>query len=232
MARRSLATRLIVLALASAGCRSVAPEGPLPEGWHTLVAPPYSFAGLYRLTCCGHSDMVLAVRADGTRLGLTVMLPPAITVLNAWVDGSNGWLVARGGHCRTQLGRGTLPIGESATLPLDGTLAAMLLLGLLPPGASAIPAAQGWVQAIGDDWWLRARVEGPTPHLVRVLIGRPGDDAPRLVADFERVRGSVPAGIVLRAGATTASLALESLGAVTAPAVPAWLSWPACESAP
>jgi hypothetical protein len=229
---RSLATRLIVLALASAGCRSVAPEGPLPESWRTLVAPPYSFAGLYRLTCCGHSDMVMAVRADGTRVGLTVMLPPAITVLNAWVEGNQGWLVARGGRCRTQLARGTLPIGESTTLPLDGTLAAMLLLGLLPPGASAIPAAQGWVQAVSDDWWLRARVEGPQPHLVRALIGRPGDDAPRLVADFERMRGSVPASIVIRAGATTASLTLESLGAVAAPAAPAWLSWPACGSAP
>lgn len=228
MAHVSRAALLIALALAAPGCRSVTPVGPLPESWRTLVAPPYAFAGLYRLTCCGHSDMIMAVRGDGARLALTVMLPPAVTLLNAWVDGDRGWLVARGGRCRMELARGTLPIGDGATLPLDGELAALLLLGLLPPGAEAMPAVPGWVQAVGADWWLRARVAGPAPFLVRTLIGRPGDDAPHLAADVERMSGSVPARIFMRAGTTTATLTLESLSASAAPAAPTWLSWPLC----
>jgi hypothetical protein len=229
---RSAAT--LALLLTAAGCRHALPPAPLPTDWQVLVAEPRPFEAIYRLSCCGYRDLVLAVRADGERLSLSVAVPPGGTAMAAWIEGEGGWVHRVKQHCREPLPKGVLPVSARAALPLNADLATLLLSGLLPEGAHELPGMPGWVEATGDGFLWRARVEGPGPHCTQVVVTRPGEQKLVLRADLEAPRKVVP-GVVpvprtlsLVAGSVNAKLILEAWRVSDAPSPPGWLSVPVC----
>jgi hypothetical protein len=225
---------ILALLLAAAGCRHALPPAPLPTDWQKLVVQPRPFAAIYRLSCCGYRDLVLAVRADSERLSLTIAVPPGGTAMAAWVEGAGGWVHRVKEHCREPLPKGVLPVSASAALPLDAELATLLLSGLLPGGAHELPEMPGWVEATAGGFLWRARVEDPGPHCTRVLVTRPGEQKLVLLADLEAPRSLVPGvlrvprALSLVAGSVKAKLVLEAWQLSDAPSPPEWLSVPLC----
>jgi hypothetical protein len=232
--RRHRSAAILALLLAGGGCRHVA---PLPQDWQTLVAAPPSFAALYRLSCCGRGDLVLTVRVGDEKLSLTAAVPPAGTVLAAWVDADGGWLNRPKDGCRERLPKDALPLSPTSSLPLEPRLATLLLTGLLPPGARELPELPGWVEAATGEFTWRARVEGPQPHCTRVVVSRAGEQEV-VVADLESPLSSssgapsLPRGLSLRAGSVKAKLKLQSWHTGPPPSPPPWLSAPACGASP
>jgi hypothetical protein len=232
--RRLRRAGILALLLAGAACRHAAPPAPLPDDWQTLVAEPSSFAALYRLTCCGHRDLILTVRSGVDTLSLTVVIPPGGTALAVWVDGEGGWLDRAKEGCRERLPRGVLPLSATASLPLEPQLTAVLLSGLLPPGSHELPEVAGWVEATTGGFTWRARVAGPPPHCTRVVVTRVGEEKPALVADLESPPRSAPGiaslarSLSLKAGSLRAELELRSWHTAEAPSLPPWLSAPVC----
>lgn len=225
--RRSAALLLLILA-AAGGCRHLAPPAPLPADWQSLVAEPRPFSALYRLSCCGYRGLVLGVRADGERLSLTVAVPPGGAALAAWVGPDGGWVHRVKEGCRDPLPAGVLPISAKSSLPLDTRLAAMLLSGLLPADAREVRQAPGWVEASTSGLRWQARVEGPQPHLRRLVVTRAGETTPMLTADIRESTGRVPAGLRITAGPEEAELVIQAWRVGDPPAPPPWLSAPVC----
>ena len=232
MARRRNAALLAVLAVA-VGCRhAVPPPTPLPAGWRVLAAAPRAFSALYRLACCGHRGLVLTVRGDGERLSLAVAVPPGGTALAAWVEPGGGFVERMKEGCREALPPGVLPVSADASLPIDPTLAALLLSGLLPAAARELPGMPGWVEATSGGLAWRAQVEGPEPHWTRVQLTRAGDGAPTMTAVRSDDGGTVPHRLVLKAGSVEASLELQAWRPSAPPAPPDWLAAPVCGARP
>jgi hypothetical protein len=225
--RRSAALLLLILA-ATAGCRHVASPAPLPAEWQSLVAEPRPFSGLYRLSCCGYRDLVLAVRADGERLSLTVAVPPGGAALAAWVGPDGGWVHRIKESCREPLPKGVLPISTKSSLPIDPQLATLLLSGLLPAGTHELPQAPGWVEATTAGLRWQARIEGPEPHLTRLVVARPGEETPVLAADVKDSNGRVPAKVSITAGSQEADLTIRAWRVSDPPSPPSWLLAPIC----
>lgn len=230
MAPRARFAALAALAAAGvlSGCRTIAPATPVPPNWAELVAPVRPFAALYRLSCCGQRNLVMAVRGDAERLSLSVAVPPGGAVLAAWLDGGRGWVERAKEGCREALPQGVLPLSAKASIPLDPGLAGRLLSGLLPAGSREDAAAAGWVEATSSELSWRARVEGPDPHLTRVVVARPGADMPLLDASLGDPHGRVPGSVALKAGSVKAELALQSWREADPPPAPAWLASPIC----
>ncbi|HUK12257.1 MAG TPA: hypothetical protein VLW17_03060 [Thermoanaerobaculaceae bacterium] len=226
--RASAALVALVAAGALSGCRSAAPVSPVPTNWPELALPVRPFAALYRLSCCGQRNLVLAVRGDGERLSLSVAVPPGGAVLAAWLDRGQGWVERAKEGCREALPQGVLPLSAKASLPLDPGLAGRLLSGLLPAGSRVDAAATGWVEATTAELSWRALVEGPDPHCARVVVGRPGGGKPLLDATLGDPRGRVPGSIALKAGSVKAELALQSWREADPPPAPSWLASPIC----
>jgi len=226
--RRSAALVLGLAALVFGACRSVAPPAPLPANWHELITAPAPFSALYRLTCCGHRDLVLVARSDGGRLSISVTVPPGGVALAAWVDEGGGWMRRDGEGCREPLPEGVLPLSGKVSLPLEPELAARLLSGVLPEGAREVSEAPGWVEGADAGWWWRARIEGAVPRCVRAMVGRQGSRTLALEAQLGDPRGRVPGRLTLKAGSVKAELALQEWreGGTVSP--PGWLSTPAC----
>jgi hypothetical protein len=152
----------------------------------------------------------------------------------AWVEGSGGWLNRVKEGCREPLPKGVLPVSASASLPLDPDLGTLLLAGILPPGARDLPELPGWVEATTEALLWRARVEGPEPHLTRVILTRPGGEEPVLVADLESPLSytsgvpTLPRGLSLVAGSVKAKLTLQTWRTSEPPSSPPWMSAPVC----
>lgn len=152
----------------------------------------------------------------------------------AWVEGSGGWVNRVKEGCREPLPKGVLPVSAGASLPLDPELATLLLAGILPPGTRDLPELPGWVEATTDALLWRARVEGPEPHLTRVILTRTGGGEPVLVADVERPLGNasgvptLPRGLSLVAGTVKVKLALQAWQTSEPPSSPPWMSAPVC----
>jgi hypothetical protein len=225
---------ILALLLAGVGCRHAAPPVPVPSGWEVLVGTPRSFAALYRLACCGHRDLILTVRAGDGRLLLNVAVPPGGTAMAAWVEDAGGWVNRVKDGCREALPTGVLPVSPSSFLPLDARLTSLLLAGLLPPGARELPELPGWVEATADGFLWRARIEGPEPHCTRVVVARPGEEKPVLVAELESPLGpasdapTLARGLSLVAGSVKAKLTLQAWHPDAPPSSPPWLSAPVC----
>jgi hypothetical protein len=225
---------ILVLLLAAAGCRLAAPPAPLPQGWQTLIRTPRSFAALYRLACCGHRDLVLTVRAGDGRLSLTVAVPPGGIALAAWAGAEGGWLNRVKDGCKEALPKGVLPVSETTSLPLETELATCLLAGVLPAGARELPGLPGWVEATAEGYVWRARIEGPEPYCTRVLVTRPGEEEPLLVAELASPLSStsgvssLPRALSLAAGSVKAELELQAWHTDAPPSPPSWLSAPVC----
>ncbi len=228
MRPRRSAVLLLLTVSAAAACRHAAPPAPLPADWPSLVEAPRPFSGLYRLSCCGRRDLVLAVRADEGALSLSVAVPPAGAALAAWVGPDGGWVHRVKEGCRDPLPSGVLPISPKASLPVDPRLATLLLSGLLPEGARALPEAPGWVEAESGGFVWRARIEGPRPHVTRVIMTRPGEASPALVADIKESNGRVPARLTMVTGREEADLAVQAWRPSDPPPAPRWLASPVC----
>ncbi|HVN32980.1 MAG TPA: hypothetical protein VMT45_13445 [Thermoanaerobaculaceae bacterium] len=229
---------VLALLLAAAGCRHVAPPAPLPRGWEALVAKPPAFAALYRLDCCGRRDLILTVRAGDGRLLLNVAVPPGGMAMAAWVEDAGGWVNRLKAGCREAFPRGVVPVSETTSLPLDPGLATLLLAGLIPAGARELPELPGLVEATTEGFVWRVRVEGPEPHCTRVVVARPGEGKPVLVADLESPSGPVSGaptlvhGLSLVAGSVKAKLTLQAWHTDAPPSPPPWLSAPVCGAKP
>ncbi|MGZ6098688.1 MAG: hypothetical protein ACXWLL_09860 [Myxococcaceae bacterium] len=193
-----------------------------------MVSQPRPFSALYRLSCCGYRGVVLAVRADGERLSLTVAVPPGGAALAAWVGPDGGWVHRVRQGCRDPLPPGVLPISATSSLPLDPRLAAMLLSGLLPADAREVRQAPGWVEASTSGLRWQARVEGPQPHLARLVVTRAGEQTPMLTADIRESYGRVPAGLRITTGPEEAELVVQAWRVGDPPAPPPWLAAPVC----
>jgi hypothetical protein len=216
----------VVVAVLLAGCRHLAPPSALPSGWESLVRPAPTFAALYRMQCCRRGSMLATVRGDGENLAVSVTVPPGVVAVEAWLSGTAGWL--RGKGCKVVLPAGEIPLSHDASLPLSAPLAALLLAGDLPAGSRETPGEKGWVEAAGDGWWLRARIE-TGPRCTRVLLGRPGDVKAVLVVALSDHRDRLPGRITLRSDAADADLSLVEWHSPAAAPPPAWLGEPACE---
>ena len=226
--RRSAIRLLFLAALAVGACRTVAPPTPLPADWRTLVAVPAPFSALYRLSCCGHRDLVLVAHADGEKLSISITVPPGGPALVAWMDGSGGWMSRGGEGCREPLAEDVLPLSAKVAVPLEPELAARLLSGLLPERARESAGSPGWVESASARWWERARVEGPEPRCARVVVGRPGNNTPVLTADLADLRGHVPGKLLLQASGVKAELVLKEWREGGAVSPPGWLGQPIC----
>jgi hypothetical protein len=148
----------------------------------------------------------------------------------AWIEGEGGWVHRVKRHCREPLPKGVLPVSARAALPLNAALATLLLSGLLPEGAHELPGMPGWVEAAGDGFLWRARVEGPDPHCTQVVVTRPGEQKLVLRADMGAPGKVVPVPrtLSLVAGSVNAKLILETWRVSEGPSPPGWLSVPVC----
>ncbi|MBZ5587020.1 MAG: hypothetical protein LAO05_00475 [Acidobacteriia bacterium] len=230
MLKRRRATILaVVLAAAAVSCRhATAPEMPVPQDWRSLMQHPGPFAALYRFSCCGQRNLILAVRSGADRLSISVAVPPGGTAMSAWFAGDEGWVERVKERCREPLPHGMFPLSKDAALPLDPDLAALVLSGLLPEGAHEVPLTPGWVEASNERLTWRARIEGPPTHCSRVLVLRPGEERPLLGADLKSPIGHVPGALVLTAGSKRVEMVLEEWHAAEPPPPPEWLAVPAC----
>ncbi|MFH1177459.1 MAG: hypothetical protein V1750_08635 [Acidobacteriota bacterium] len=221
----------LLLGLAVA-CHHAPPAPQLPAGWHELQAGATPFVALYRLHCCGRSNLAATVRADGERLALVVAAPPGGALAEVWLAADGGWLHRAGKDCRERLPVGELPLSDGARLPLDARFAWFLLGGLLPEEARPVADAPGWVESRERGGWYRARVAGEPPRLERVLVGRLAAETPLLVAELGKHRGHLPGWLALEAGAARAELALVEWRVARGLAPPSWLTLPECRETP
>jgi hypothetical protein len=223
---------LVVLAAAGAGCRHVrAPDMPLPEDWRSLIQPLGPFAALYRFSCCGQRNLVLAVRSGADHLSISVAVPPGSTAMSAWFAGGEGWVERVKERCREPLPSGMIPLSKGASLPLDPDLAARVLSGLLPEGAHEVPLTPGWVEASNERLTWRARIEGSPTHCSRVVVFRQGEERPLLEADLKSPIGHVPGALVLTAGSQRVEMVLENWHPAEPPQPPGWLATLDCGAA-
>ncbi len=231
MRRSSLAAGVLAVLGLAAGCRHAAPPAPLPLDWPELSAPPAAFAALYRFSCCSRTGLLATVRSGGDALDLKVVMQPAGTVLQAWLERGEGWLVDEKSGCREPLEHGRLPLSGGVTLPLDAPLAALLLTGRLPAGARPVAGLAGWVEAVVGPLVWRARVEGGPLRCTRVTVSRGGRTI--LEAGLSRFReDGMPGAIVIDTGREHAELALVSWHAASAPEAPAWMARAVCGEGP
>jgi len=223
---------MAVLAAAGAGCRhGRAPEAPLPPDWRSLAQAPPPFAALYRLSCCGQRNLVLAVRSGADRLSLSVAVPPGGAAVTAWFAGGEGWIQRVKERCREPLPQGMILLSKGAALPLDPTLAARVLSGLLPEDAHEESMEPGWIEASDGRFTWRARIEGPPAHCTRIVVFRPTEERPVLAADLKSPVGRVPGALVLTTGSQRAEMDLEEWHSADSPQPPAWLALPECGAA-
>lgn len=228
-ARRGVAPLLLLLA--AAGCRTVAPTPELPEDWRALVLPPPSFAALYRLDCCGMSGMTATVRADGSRMLLAVAASPGGVVAEAWVTAQEALVTLNRGRCVEAVPRGRLPLGEGGAIPLDVALASLLLSGRVPINAEALASGAGWVIGEVPGYGpVRWRIVGSPPRLVEVAAGA-GSGA-EMRATLAEHRGRVPVTIRVSSGSERAVLELREWQPGQPPEPPAWLGAPRCGARP
>jgi hypothetical protein len=229
--RRSAAFLMAVLA-GGVGCRhALAPEVPLPPDWRSLAQAPPPFAALYRFSCCGQRNLVLAVRGGADRLSLSVAVPPGGAAMTAWFAGDEGWIQRVKERCREPLPQGLIPLSKGAALPLDPSLAARVLSGLVPEDAHEEPATPGWVEASDERFTWRARIEGSPARCTRILVFRRGEERPVLGAELKSPTGHVPGSLVLTAGSQRAEMILEEWHSAEPPQPPAWLAVPECGAA-
>jgi hypothetical protein len=212
---RNAALVMLVLVGAGAGCRHApTPAAPLPQDWRSLAQPPAGFAALYRFSCCGQRNLVLAVRSGGDRLSISVAVPPGGTSMSVWFAGDEGWVQRVKERCREPLPKGMIPLSKDAALPLDPGLAARLLSGLLPEDAHEEPMTPGWVEASNERFTWRARIEGPPARCTRILVFRHGEERP-----------------MLEAGSQRAEMVLQEWHSADPPQPPGWLALPDCGAA-
>jgi len=224
---RNSAALLVLLGVAGISCRHVAPTLALPGTWPALVTSAPPFVALYRLSCCGQRELLATVRAGEGKLSVTVVAPPGATVVEAWLAGSEGWIAADGGRCRSALQPGSLPLPGGRSLPLDSSLAALVLAGRVPTDASPAPEGGPWLNGASEAWWWRAEVVGQPPRCERFILGHAGADA---TADIElgSHRGSIPGRLHIVAGSEVVDLTLVEWRASEAPDPPGWLAAPRC----
>jgi hypothetical protein len=205
-----------------------APEAPLPPDWRSLARTPTPFAALYRLSCCGQRNLILAVRGGADRLSINVAVPPGGAAMSAWFAGDEGWIQRVKERCREPLPPGSIPLPKGAALPIDPGIAGHILSGLLPEGAREESDTPGWVEASDDRFVWRARIEGSPARCTRVVIFRRGEEQPLLVADLKTPLGHVPSELLITAGAQQAELVLQERHPADPPQPPAWLGLPGC----
>lgn len=231
MTRRSNRRAGLVAALGlSAACAHVERSAPLPSDWLRLVEPASPFAALYSLDCCGQRGLLATVRSDAEHLSVSVAVPPGGVALDAWLDAASGSMTRNRGKCRETLPRGRMPISREHTVPLDAALAAVVLSGTLPAGSRAIADAEGWVESTAAGVTFRARVDGPQPHVTRI-VSEAGEDG-AMTIDLAEHHGRLPGKLEIAAGRDRAVLTLVEWRPAAAPAPPRWLSAPACEGQP
>ncbi len=230
--RRSAALLAAVLACAGAGCRHAqVPAAPLPSDWRSLAVPPAPFAALYRLSCCGQSNLILAVRSAADKMSMSVAVPPGGAAVAIWFEGDRGWVERVRERCREPLHQGSIPLPRAASLPLDPELAARLLSGLLPEEAREAPATPGWVEALDGRVTWRARIEGPPARCTRVLAFRRGEERPMFEAELGSHLGHVPERLLLTAGSQAAEMVLAEWHTSGPLQPPAWVAYPECGAA-
>jgi hypothetical protein len=222
------ASAALVAALALLGGTSCRHAAPTAADWTSLVGPPPSFSGLYRVTCCGGRRLTAAVRSDGERLLLSVSARPRGAVFEAWLGPAQGWAAEAPWSCRWPLADGRLPLAGGAALPLEAGLLSVLLAGRLPEGSAAVEGAPDWVTATAGAVWVRARVTGSPARLARVEAG-PRDAAAEVTAVLRDHHGMIPGRVAVRAGGEKLELELVEWRPGPGPlAEPAWLAAAPC----
>jgi hypothetical protein len=200
----------------------------LPDGWEALRRVPRPFAALYRLSCCGRRGMLLAVRSGEGRTAVSLTAPPGGVVLDAWLADGDRLVADRTGQCKVRALDSLTTVADGITVPLDGDALAAILAGALPDGARAIDRLPGWVEQQAPGGWLRARVTGASPRVAEVVLGQDRQPGRLVRAELSGFRDGVPGSVSLDLGAHSARLELASFRETTAPAPPAWVSWPWC----
>lgn len=215
----------MVLVAASSACRHLSPEARPAPGWEVLARPAGSFTALYRISCCGHRDLLATVRAGEAALALAVVSPPGATVAECWIDDNGGWVAEDRGRCRRPIGVGTLPFPGGAALPLDYRAAALLLSGRLP--AAGKPSGDGGlIVGHGDGFEWQAEVAGTPPRCVRFRIS--GSGGVELEAELGGHRGSLPGTLRITAGGERVEMVLQEWRGTPGPEAPRWMAAPRC----
>ena len=220
------AAALAILVALTAACVGTA-AGPASEVPARIpFGEPRPFASLYRLDCCGQRSLLAIVRGDGERLSVSVAAGPAGTVFEGWLAAEGSWLRNGGEPCVRPLAPGTLPLPGGAALPLDPWLAASLVSGTVPPGATPSPARAGWLAASVRGLTVRWLVSAGVVVAVEVLRGegRP----PLLEADLGDHHGRVPGRLTFHAGRESGELRLVEWREALPPAPPKWVAWSTC----
>ncbi len=217
---------LAALAVATA-CRHLASPPVLSPDWRALQGEGSGFVALYRLSCCGHRELLATVRAGQAGVLVTAVAPPGVTVLQCWLEEGGAWLADLEGRCRRAVPAGTLHLPDGTGLPLDRGMAVALLAGRLPPGGSEDREA-GWVSGASGTWRWRAQVSGSPPRCLRFQLATAGAGEVALEAELANHHGSVPGALTLRVGGTRLLATLEVWRADAGPALPAFLEGPVC----
>lgn len=224
--RPECAVALAVGVMLSASCHQLAPAPGLVPGWAALEWRGSGYVALYRLACCGQRELLATVRAGEAGLGLTVVAPPGVIVLDGWLDDSGGWVATDGGRCRQPLPRGAVPLPDGTWLPLPRQVATALLAGRIPPGGA--PDTDGWVAGREGEWHWRARVVGTPPRCVAVQVRAADGGEPLLAAVLAGHRGGLPRSLAIGARGTRIRAELGEWRSQAGASPPAWLTAPLC----
>jgi hypothetical protein len=227
--RRTSRLAAAVLAGAAFACAHATAPAPARALPAVPTGAPRPFAALYRLECCSQSNLVAAIRGDGEQLAVSVAAGPAGTVVEAWLGEHGGFLRDRGKRCVRPLPADTLPLAHGAALPLDPWLAALLLSGMVPDGATPSPRGAGWRTTRRSEYTVSWQVSGGLVTRLEVAAG-PGDRPSLLVALGEH-HGVVPGRLSFSAGREKGVLRLVEWHSTAPPARPTWVAEPVCAEA-
>lgn len=209
------------------GCRLASPPAPLPADWRVLVLPAVPYRALYRLSCCGRRDLVVALRGSAAAVHLSVAAPPAGSLLEVWIDGSRAEILDGERRCRAAVAAGALPLAPELSLPLAPATLAVLVSGRLPP-AAPLDARPGWVEAAVDGARLAVRVAGSPPRTTGLELRTREGTGAGLTATLSAHRGLVPGVLELEAGGRSLRLELQAWAQGVEPVPPPWLAAPEC----
>jgi hypothetical protein len=202
----------------------------MPADWRHLAEPAPAFAALYRLSCCGRSNLLATLRCGSERMSLEVVAPPGAKVLDAWFDGDRGWIVWRGQECRSKLPPGQLPLADDAALPLDVGLVALVLSGHVPSSSVEEQGRSGWVASVRGDTLVRARLLGAPARCAEIVLARVGDSSTLAHARLSQHHEWLPGTVRITAGDQTVELELVSWRGITTPEPPSWLARTECQA--